>query len=236
MPTGHERVEAALRRIGRLGSGETATAAELADGVSEANRMLDVWSAKIGPIHSETTEALTWAAGQASRTIGTGGSLDTSRPQQILQASITVDSIEHPIDVITHQAYQAKTDKTLTSTIPYELAYNPTFATGRGTLFMYPIPSGALTLNLTSLKPLTAIVGASSALFPPGYDDAFVLNLAVRFADGEFAATIPQSLRDLAVDALVTLERLNDITEEMQPDPMTPGLCGGSWNPITDDI
>lgn len=232
MSTGHELIEAALRRIGRLGTGDSASAGELANGVLEFNRMLSNWSATVGPIYAETTESLTWASGQASRTIGSGGNLDTARPIQILRAALTVSAIDYDLDLITHQEYQAKQDKSTTSELPTQLAYNPSFASSRGALYMYPVPSAAVTLLLTSKKPITDIVGASAVTFPPGYDDAFVLELTVRFADGEYAANIPDSLRQMAIDAKAALIRLNDITEPMYPDPMAPGFCATQLDPV----
>ncbi|MDQ3003182.1 MAG: hypothetical protein M3Y08_18215 [Fibrobacterota bacterium] len=184
----------------------------------------------MGPIYAETSETLSWASGNASRTIGTGANLSTTRPQQILMASLTISGTEYPLSLLTNRDYQAISSKTMTSTIPFYLAYNPTFTTAFGTLYLYPVPSGAVSLLLTSLKPIADITGAGTLAFPPGYEDAFVTNLAVRFADGEFAADISPGLRQEALDARVRIARLNDITQEMMPDYMAPGLeCGGDY-------
>lgn len=216
-----------MRRIGRLGSGESATTQERADGVLEFNRMLGRWNVDMGLLYFETSESLTWATGQASRTIGTGGNLSTSRPQLILSAYLTVSGAEHPLTVITNQAYQAIDTKTLTSSIPQYLAYNPTFTTSLGTLYIWPTPSTALTLLLTSMKPLADITGAGTITLPPGYEDAIVSNLAVRFADGDFATQIPQTLRDDAMYARESIARANWVTQELWPDYMATGLNGG---------
>lgn len=230
----HDLIEAALRRIGRLSSGESATTQEKADGVLELNRMLGLWSAKLGPVFFETTESLTWADAQASRTIGVSGNFNTARPQEILSAQIRSGDQDYDLAIITHREYQGIPDKATTSTLPTHLAYNPTFSSSLGTLFLWPVPSGAQTFRLTSKKPLEAAVGASTVTLPPAYEDAIVLNLAVRFADGDFASQIPDSLRRLAADAYRTLVVSNITLQPASIDPLTPGIGGYSgpvgWN------
>lgn len=235
MATYHDLVEAALRKIGRLSSGESATTAERADGVAELNRMLGTWSAKLGPVFFETSETLTWASGQASRTIGVGGDLDTARPQDVFSAQIRIGTEDYDLEIITFQEYQAISNKSETSTLPQFLAYNPAFAAGLGGLYMWPVPSGAQTLLLTSKKPLATAVGASNVVLPPGYEDAITLNLAVRFADGDFSADISQGLRMDAKDAFRSLVIANIILQPSTIDPLTPGLSRGyssgrGWN------
>lgn len=228
MAIGHDLIEAALRRIGRLASGSSATTAERADGVLELNRMLEGWSIKLGPVYFETNESLTWVGGNASRTIGVSGDLNTSRPLKILKASITVSGVDYPLTLATNQEYQMISSKTLSITLPELLAYNPTFASSLGTLYLWPIPSGSVTLLLTSYKPLTALTGAGTVTLPPGYEDAIVLCLAVRFADGDFASQISPGLRKQADDALRSLI-VNNVTQEpMIMDSMAPGMT--SWD------
>lgn len=233
MATYHDLIEAALRKIGRLASGESASTAERADGVLELNRMLGTWSAKLGPVFCETNESLTWADAQASRTIGTGGNLATDRPQEILFAQLRVGTVDYDLEIITFQEYQAIANKSETSTLPQYLAYNPAFTSSLGSLYMWPVPNGAQTLLLTSKKPLAAAVGASTVVLPPGYEDAITLCLAVRFADGDFAAEISPGLRMEAKDAFRALVIANIVVQPSTIDPLTPGLSRSSasiWN------
>lgn len=235
MATYHDLIEAALRRIGRLGSGESATTAERADGVLELNRMLGTWSSKLGPLFFETTESLTWTDAAASMTIGTSGGFNTSRPQEILAAQIRSGTQDYDLIILSHREYQAIPDKATTSTLPTHIAYNPTFASSLGTLFMWPVPSGAQTFRLTSKKPLADAVGASTVVLPPAYEDAIVLNLAVRFGDGDFPTVIPDGLRRLAADAFRTILISNIVQQPAGIDPLTPGAgCGyngrAGWN------
>ena len=195
--------------------------------------MFGAWSAKLGPLFFETTESLIWTDAAASMTIGTSGGFNTSRPLEILAAQIRSGTADYDLAIITHQEYQAIPDKATTSALPTYLAYNPTFASSLGTLFMWPVPNGAQTFRLTSKKPLADAVGASTVALPPAWEDAIVLNLAVRFADGEFSAQIPDSLRRDALDAYRTIKIANMVLQPAGIDPLTPGVtrAGRSvWN------
>lgn len=195
--------------------------------------MFGTWSAKIGPLFFETTESLTWTDAAASMTIGTSGGFNTSRPIEVLAAQIRSGTQDYDLAIITHQEYQSIPDKATTSTLPTHIAYNPTFASSLGTLFMWPTPSGAQTFRLTSKKPLADAVGSATVALPPAWEDAIVLNLAVRFADGDFASQIPDSLRREAMDAFRTIKIANMVLQPAGIDPLTPGVSRGGtsqWN------
>lgn len=223
----------ALRKIGAIASGGTGSTQERTDALAELNRMFGTWSAELGPLYFETTESLTWASGSASKTIGVSGDLNTSRPQQILMAQYRDSaSVDNPISIITHQAYQGLPDKASTGS-PISLAYNPTFSSSLGTLFLYPTPSDSVTLRLTSLKPLAAITDQTATVtLPPGYEDAIVLNLAIRLASGEYAANLNPLLIEDARNAKRAIVTLNDTVNEIWPDYLAPGMSPTYTDPV----
>lgn len=217
--------------IGRLESGGSPSTAENADALIIVNSLFDSWSAEIGPIFAETTESLSWASGQASRTIGSSGNLNTSRPQQILAASVTISSIDYPLTLLTNQEYQREMNKTLTSAIPLYLAYNPLFTSSLGTLYMWPVPSATVTLLLTSEKPLAAVSALSATVtLPPGFTEAILYGLAERYI-AYFGAPPSQMISTMAAKSKKTLFLANLTQQSMQQDPMAPGQ---TW--LGDDI
>ncbi len=223
--------DGAMVMIGRLASGESPTTAENADALIILNELLDTWSAEIGPVYGETAESLTWATGQATRTIGVSGNLNTARPQKILAAAATISTVDYPIPLITDQEYQAISNKTQTSSIPLFLAYNPTFASSLGTLYMWPVPSSAITLLLTSVKPLTAVSALSGTVtLPPGYSEALRYNLALRYAS-YFGAQLDPFIVKHAADTKRNLIVSNMEPQPMQMDPLMPGS-----GPYGDDV
>lgn len=230
MATGNSLVTDAISRTANNPSGVAPTTQELADGVTELNRMLGTWNAEMGVIYAETLDSLTWAAGNASRTIGTGGNFSVTRPL-IIQGAQWRDSgsVDHPIDVVTHREYQEIMTKVITTSWPDTLAYNPDFSSGLGNLFIWPVPTVDFTFRLNSLKPLADLTGAGTVSLPPGYEDAIVMNLAVRMGDiyGSAVSQITAMLADAAKKAIV---EGNIHFNQAKLDPYLPGQFG-TYNP-----
>jgi hypothetical protein len=222
--TWNDLFDASLNIIGVLDAGGTGATADRTFCLGQLNRMFGTWGAEVGPIYEETLDSVTWASGNATRTIGSGGNLNVARPQQILGASYRVSDQDYPLDLITHQEYQAITDKATTSDYPTHLAYNPTFASSLGNLLIWPVPSTSLALRLNSLKPLTIVSDQTATVaLPPGWEDAIVYNLAQRIASA-FGKSVKPEDAQMAIETKAAIVRINDITQPMWPDPMAPGL------------
>lgn len=223
-------LDGARRMLGRLGSGDSATSTEDADHLIVLNEMLDSWSAKLGPILFETTDTLTWTSGQSSRTIGVSGNFDVSRPVDLISAFYRRDSItDLPIEIVTYKQYQAIIDKALSQSFPQQIAYNPTYASGLGTLFLWPVPSSDTTILLTSRKPIAAIAALSdTVVLPPGHQKAIRYGLAVALAPeyGVRLAEIPEIVSE-AKSALQDIISMGDTVESIILDPLAPGQPGG---------
>lgn len=223
MATYQDLIEASLRKLGRLGSGESATSTERTDGLADLNRLLGRWNAKLGPVHMETLDSLTLTASQASYTIGTSGNFNVARPVKIISAAIRDSAnIDHPMEVISHKEYQSILSKTIETLLPFYLAYNPTIASSQGTILLWPVPSSGLTLRLNSLKPLADGALGTTVTLPPGYEDAIVWNLAMVMAP-EYGFPVTAEIRENAQDSLWDITRANDSTSEMSFDPLAPG-------------
>ena len=207
-----------------LEAGGTGATADRTYCLGVLNRMLGTWSAELGPLHFETTEALTWTASQSSRTIGTSGNFNTPRPEKILAASYRDSSDnDFPIEIFTHQQYQAITDKTTEDERPLVLAYNPTIASSLGTLHIWPVPSANATVRLTSYKPFTTITDqTATVVLPSGYEAAIVANLAVKVA-AAFGATLTPILVEEAKRTKRVLVEANTALQPPKVDPLAPG-------------
>ncbi len=182
MSTGRDLVTASLRLMNGAQGGETPDASSANDALSALNRMLGTWNAQLGSIYCETQESFTLTASTAGYTWGTGGTLNSARPQQVLQASIRMGSAPNTADylltIITNQAYQEITDKTVGVSLPMYMAILPSYPLM--TVTMWPIPDQNYTLRTTSKKPLTAITLDTTISYPEGYEEAIIYNLAKR--------------------------------------------------------
>jgi hypothetical protein len=220
--TWQDLVNGALFDIGRLQPGDSPTTAENTLYLQILNDMIDQFTNELGPIYAETLDILTWTGGQATRTIGTGGDFNISRPQRILSAWYRFQSVnDYALKVITHQEYEQIVIKSLSVDFPQYLAYNPTFPTG--TLYIWPIPQANATIRLNSWKPLSSVAALSDTVsLPPGYNELIKYNFEIRVGPGNGGLVDPMIV-ELANQAKFKVARANEVIEPADMDPMAPG-------------
>lgn len=192
--TALQLISQALRKLGVLGRGQTASDGQGADGLEILNNLIDQWSVdgQVSILSTlRTTKALTVA--QQRYTIGSGGNIDIVRPVEIEYARVIPDTsladaqeTELPVFLHTAQTWAAKVLKNYTGTYPTELYYDHAVdnATERGNIDVWPITTAAnVTLVLYTPYVLTQFAAlATSYKFAPGYPAAIVANLAVLLA------------------------------------------------------
>lgn len=184
MATARELIKAALVKINVIDPEETPTATDSTDGLAELNRMLDSWSINRHMIYvmNEVTKVLT--AGKGDYTIGSGGEIDTARPVSIESGFIRDSSnYDHNLDVNMSQTEYNWLGHKSSQGIPYRLFYNKTHPLGKIYLYYVPDSSSTYTAYLYAWQPFTAIASLDTAIsYPPGYEDALVGSLAMRFS------------------------------------------------------
>lgn len=180
--TANTMISRALRLIQVLGPDVSPTAQEAADGLYALNSMLDAWSVERLMVYQVQQTTHTWPANTTSRTIGSGGDFNTTRPAKIEQGTFFREGTQDfPVQVIDREAYDAQVLKSTGSTYPQVLAVDYGFPLV--TLYAYPVPGSALTLHLNTWKPLQSFAGLTTALsLPPGYQATIEHNLAVWIA------------------------------------------------------
>jgi hypothetical protein len=203
--TGLDYIKAAMRLAQVLGQGETPDADSANDALSLANAMLGGWSIERLAVFHFQTEELAWAAGQASRTIGSGGQLNTTRPTRIESAyHKDAAGLASPLTPIASERYRGITDKAAAGTpewIFLDAAYP------LATLHAYPVDAAAWTLGLATWRQFTAMTLAAEYALPPGYDELLRYQLALRIADEWNRPIRPSVLRiaEMAMDRIKTL-------------------------------
>ena len=170
----------ALKIAKIVGLGREASGPLIADALSYMNDMLSTWSNKPNGIHFVTRETLTLAASDGDYSIGTGATLNTTRPIQIFDSSITVSGTEYPVKIKERKDYDRIPTKTNTGR-PYMMYYEPTAL--YGTLYFYFVPDANYSFNMKSLKPFPTYGINDSMNLPPGYETAIEWNLAMVLGD-----------------------------------------------------
>lgn len=210
MPSALDLIKTAAQKLGALESGESLTAEEANDGLSVLNSMLDAMSIDRRYVYHIQQESFTWTGAATSKTIGSSGDFNTTRPEQIEEGTFFRDSSnnDYPVTVTENrQVYDRLTVKSTSSTYPQILFYDKAYPLG--TLYVYPVPSSALTLKLNSWKILQSFTALTTDLsLPKGYQWMIENNLAVAL-EPVFSMKARDSVVRAANKSLSSLSRLN---------------------------
>lgn len=181
--TARQLIYSALRYIGVLRTGQTASAEAEADGLSMLQSMLDQWQIERLMVYTINRNEFALTASQQVYTLGTGGNWNIARPARIDRGGVIVPGTyptELPLRKVSIQQWaQEFPAKTVQSSLPtafYEDGGYPLI-----NVTLWPVPSGGNnSIALYTWSPLQSFSDlTTSYTFPPGYD------LALRFNLGE---------------------------------------------------
>ena len=223
--TGLQIITDAFAEIGVIGEGETPNASMVALGLRILNRMLDSLSNNTNWAYfaSSETKALT---GQSSFTIGPTGDVVSDRPIAVETATVVVNGITYPVKVIDNERYDILTYKALTGAYTAAVYYEGTYP--NGTVYVYPICSGA-TLNLRVLNNVKQFATELVQIdMPEGYEDAIVLNLATRLARS-YGREVSKDLKMDAIKAMKAVTKTNTVIPTLELPEAVMGKSGGSY-------
>jgi hypothetical protein len=192
MTTALDIIKRSMRLLGVYSIGEDPTAAESADALTALNALVDTLPNSPLTIHSKTLDSITLVANQASYTVGPSGATVTPRPVEVLDISyITYQGVDYGLSKATQQDYNSIDVKTIGG-IPgliYPLMDMPNI-----TVYLWPVPSEVMTLNLWSVKALTSFPALNTVVsLPLGYEQFLAFFLAETLAP-EFEVQVPESV------------------------------------------
>src|SRR3990167_569940 len=177
-----------MRLIGEKARGATLDANEQTECLAELNTMLESWSNERLMCYAITEDTATLTASTESYTIGSGATINTTRPTKIVDPCFVRDAsgYDTPVAIIDLATYGNIVAKTSGFTVPTSLYYDGEYsATSTATIFLYPSPSANLTLHINSWKQMQNFANLSTTiLFPPGYQLAIESNFALHLAAG----------------------------------------------------
>jgi hypothetical protein len=232
----------ALRKAGvTLGPGRTPSPAQFQDSIDELNRLSGSLNCDRLFIYSIARNEYPLDPPQASYTIGESpdplieADFPAPRPQLIESANIVNAggaNLRRPLVLATDLEWAKISLQAFPNTIP-ELLYND-----RGyplsTLYLWGQPMAGQILELFTWVQVPAFQTITDqVLLPMQYEDALVLNLAVRLAP-HFQKVLDQNVRE---DARISLMRLESINA---PQPIAdlsggPGCGGNRYNVYSDE-
>jgi hypothetical protein len=226
----------ALVEIGVLEPGEQANAGQIMLGLRRVQTMIDTWAADRLTLSLQLQTSFVWPASTSSVLIGPGQIVNIDRPLWINNIAFVIPgsspAIEVPIGMMDEDAYSALSIKGLPSALPTQSFYQTNLTDTNGTLFLWPQPQ-SLTIVLYTPQAVGVPASLDSVLHgPPGYQDAFLYQLALRLC-GPFGVQIPPLLPRMASAAFENMKKPNIDPGAMSIDPaLVPGL-GAGWNYLT---
>lgn len=214
-------LKGSLRLIGALGEGETPTSQMYSDSLTALNEFIDSLANSPLAIYSTQTQSFTWPANTTSRTLGPSGNFVGVSPVSLDEGTHFEDSsgFSYGVHQIPESEYQLIPDKTITGTYPTRMFVN--YTEPNVTIYVYPVPSVALTFKAVSLLELTQPSTINTNLvIPSGYDRFFRYNLAVALA-AEFGVEPSPSVQRIAMSTMRAVKRRNkaDLTMSL-PDAL----------------
>lgn len=218
--TVRDLINASMRVIGVLASGETLSANEQTDAFNLLNDMIDNWSTKGFLVYDRVRETFALTSGQQVYTMGVGGNFNTSRPQ-LVETVLIVDTsvtptVEIPIDLIEKDEWDSIPIKALQGTWPTKVFIDN--ANPLMNLNFWPIPGASKSVGLRSWKPISEFSSVNTTIsLPPGYQLALRYSLAVLLAP-EYGKPITPELAEMAAGATADIKRMNLRPNLMQTD------------------
>jgi hypothetical protein len=206
----------AMIEIGAIDPNEQVSGPESSTGLAKLNRMLDSWNVDGRYVYAVVFNNYVLTANLQPHTIGpTGVLVVPQRPVKVLDANIILNpggatAVRSPVSV--HNGKQgaewwaAKRAFAVTGTIVTDLYYEEDWQ--NGSLFLWPVPQNAQTLELETWTVLAQLQLTSSFCMPPGYMDAVVYSLAEALCPS-FGKEVTLTLEKLKVDAVRRIQGLN---------------------------
>lgn len=230
--TGRDLIVRALKKLGVLAEGESASNESASDGLDTLNDLLDSWTNENLFIYSKIREEFTLSPNTSSYGMGSGSDFNTTRPQKIEEATILISGttpFEVPIRVITSDEWARIEIKTVTSPIPIMVYPNMTYP--NATINLWPVPASAYSLVLYSWKPLATLASLTTDLsLPPGYIRALTYALAMELAPA-YGKTASPEIINSAQESKAAIKRMNTKPHFLYVDAgLLPRKAVFNWN------
>lgn len=207
----------ALRILGVIAQGETATTDMITEASEALNMLVKAWEADGMPLWAIKEYSVPLTAVTSSYRIGVGQTINTPKPLKIIQAYLhnTSTNVDIPMRIITRQEYNILGNKT-SSGAPIQIFYDPQRV--YGDLNVFPVPgiteASTYTIRIVYQRPYEDFdTSTDEPDFPQEWFDALKFGLASRLAP-EYGVPIQDRQDIKSTAAQLKAEALSFGTEE----------------------
>lgn len=221
-------ITGAAKLLGVLRKSEVLSADEAADGFVALNDMIESWSNDSLLINARAWESFNISSG-TSYTIGTGQTINTTRPTVIKDVFVRIGDIDYTLIYLTDEEYERIPYKAISTNIPQWYNYDNGFPTG--IIRIYPSLSVSAELHLLSEKPITEFTSLNQVIdVTPGTKRALRSNLAIELAP-EYQVEPSASLVRMATTSLdlIMLAIAKNRPIKYQGTPVARGNIFNGW-------
>lgn len=233
----------ALRRAGitkrpGVGPGDD----QLNELIPATNRLLASWNVDGHKVFTTAIDEYDLNASQKIFSIGPGGDFNNARPIYVSEANFlfpTSPVVRRPIQILDDAQWSKIAVQDIAGAPPWFLYYDGSFdANGRGKIYIVGQPPAGYKLELYTWQALKSdfTSGSDAVLWPPGYEFALELNLAIQAAQlyplESVLATVPRALAELRVEAQKALRALivlNSSSPVLYSEAAWLGRSSGGW-------
>ena len=173
-------IAGSLRLLSLYGADETPVDADLNDGLSALNELLNNWNAQHLSVYTVVNRSLPLTVAQSSYTIGIGGDFNVPRPVKIECAGIrlTANGLRRELKLDTSYEWNQIPEKSASAKQPLRLYYDNDYPLA--IIRIWPVPNRACSLDLSTWDELADdLTLADDVNLPPSYQRAIRYNLAV---------------------------------------------------------
>lgn len=165
-----------------LAVGETLDASQAAIGVAKLVRLFDNWNAERAGVYANRLITYTLTPSLNPHTIGPTAATFTvtQRPVTIDWANLVISDVRYPLNIRGAQWWAGLLLPELSTNLPTDLHYEPTWPNGQ--IYLYPVPTSAYGLELMTRLVLADLALDDDVSLPPGYRDAIILTLGEMLA------------------------------------------------------
>lgn len=234
MTTPVQLINLALKKIGVLGVGQTASAEDISDAFMQLNMMMAQWSVKRNVVY-QIVDVPCLATGAQTYTVGTGGDFNTPRPSKLFgaycrQLNSPGLPIDYPLELLESISDYARVSTKTMGSMASLVWYDPQMPLG--VLHVWPVAGAGYELHILALRPLGKFPSPYDDItLPEVYEEALMYNLAGRlYAD--YGLQPNPVVVALAGASLATVRQSNLQVAQLQMPAAV--LTGGTYNVYSD--